>query len=110
MGGRRRDGADALHDALFRAYFVDCVNIGKREALLEVAERIGMARDRADEVLTDRVYKDAVDADWQRCNELGVSAVPTYLSEGLGIVGAEPYQQLEKLVTKAGAGKRDSAI
>ena len=97
---------DAMHDALFRAYFVECANIGNQEVLLDRVDRIGLDSAGARAVLTDRTFKAAVDQDWERCNELGVSAVPTYLAEGLAIVGAQPYEQLEKLVAKAGATRR----
>ena len=99
---------EAIHDALFRAYFVDCVNIGKVDVLLDVVSHLGLDHDRARDVLTNRTFRAAVDEDWRRCSELGVSAVPTYLAENLAIVGAEPYEQLEKLVTRAGASRSSS--
>jgi len=102
----REGRGDAMHDALFRAYFLECSNIGKPEVLLDLVDGVGLATDQARAVLVERTFKAAVDQDWERCNELGVSAVPTYLAEGLAIVGAEPYEQLEKLVTKAGATRR----
>jgi len=102
----REGKADTIHDTLFRSYFVDCANIGKVDVLLAVAADTGLEPDRAREVLTNRTFKTAVDEDWQRCYELGVSAVPTYLAEGLAVVGAQPYEVLETLVTKAGASAR----
>ena len=60
--------------------------------------------------LSDRTFQQAVNDDWQRCYSLGVSAVPTYLSEGLAIVGAEPYDRLERLVTEAGAARLTDAV
>jgi predicted DsbA family dithiol-disulfide isomerase len=97
---------ETIHDALFRAYFVERVNIGNVDVLLDVVSRLGLDHNRAREVLTNRAFSTAVDEDWRRCSELGVSAVPTYLAENLAVVGAEPYEQLEKLVTRAGASHR----
>ena len=94
---------DAFNDAVYRAYFVDAANIGKPEVLLELVEEAGLPVEEARRVLSDRTFQQPVNDDWQRCHSLGVTAVPTYLSEGLAIVGAEPYEQLERLVTKAGA-------
>lgn len=101
----RQGRGDAFHDAVFRAYFVDAVNIGDAEALLRLVEEAGSPVEEARRVLSDRTFRQAVDDDWQRCRSLGVSAVPTYLSEGLAIVGAEPYERLERLVTEAGAAR-----
>lgn len=94
---------DAFNDAVYRAYFVDAANIGKPEVLLELVEEAGLPVEEARRVLSDRTFQQPVNDDWQRCYSLGVTAVPTYLSEGLAIVGAEPYEQLERLVTEAGA-------
>ena len=101
----RQGRGDTFHDAVFRAYFVDAVNIGDAETLLRLVEEAGLPVEEARRVLSDRTFRQAVDDDWQRCRSLGVSAVPTYLSEGLAIVGAEPYERLERLVTEAGAAR-----
>ncbi len=94
---------DAFNDAVFRAYFVDAANIAEPERLLQLVEEAGLPVEKARRVLSDRTFRQAVNDDWQRCHSLGVTAVPTYLSEGLAIVGAEPYESLERLVTEAGA-------
>lgn len=101
----RQGRGDAFHDAVFRAYFVDALNVGDGEVLLRLAEEAGLLVEEARRVLSERTFRQAVDDDWQRCRSLGVSAVPTYLSEGLAIVGAEPYERLERLVTEAGAAR-----
>jgi predicted DsbA family dithiol-disulfide isomerase len=90
--------ADEIHDALFRAYFVDVKNIGKLEPLAEVAQSIGLPADEATDVLLSRKYKQAVDEDWQRCASYGVNAVPTFLAGRYLMVGAQPYEELERLV------------
>lgn len=95
---------------MFRAYFVDAVNIGDPEGLLRLVEEAGLPVEEARGVLSDGTFRQAVDDDWQRCRSLGVSAVPTYLSEGLAIVGAEPYERLERLVTEAGAAKLAATV
>lgn len=101
-----QDGGEAIHDALFRAYFADGVNIGRVEALLEIAGRIGLDAGEARRVLETRSFKDAVDRDWQRSRELGVAGVPTFVAGGYGVAGAQPYERIEQLVVKAGAAPR----
>ena len=100
---------DAFNDAVFRAYFIDAANIAEPELLLQLVEEAGLPVEEARRVLSDRTFQQPVNDDWQRCHSLGVSAVPTYLSEGLAIVGAEPYEQLERLVTEAGATRLTGA-
>ena len=89
---------DAIHSALFRAYFVDVKNIGKLEPLVEIAEEVGLPADEATEVLLSRSFKEAVDQDWRRCAKIGVNAVPTFLAGRYLMVGAQPYEELERLV------------
>jgi predicted DsbA family dithiol-disulfide isomerase len=89
---------DEIHDALFRAYFVEVKNIGKVEPLVEIAESLGLPGDEAAEVLVSRKYKQAVDEDWHRCAAHGVNAVPTFLAGRYLMVGAQPYEELERLV------------
>ncbi len=94
-------GGDALHDALFRAYFVEARDISKPAVLLEIAERVGLPVAVAREVLESRTFKDAVDADWKLSREYGITGVPTFVAGRFGVVGAQPYEALERLVAKA---------
>ena len=96
-------GGEAIHDALFRAYFVDGLNIGDAEVLAGLAERIGLSREAALEVLEKRTFKAAVDADWEKSHQFGVTGVPTFVAGGSGLVGAQPYEALEQLVKQARA-------
>jgi len=96
-----RPGGAAIHDALFRAYFVDCSNIGDPEVLVLVAASIGLAPDSAREVIVNRTHKAAVDADWEKSRAYGISGVPTFVAGHHGVVGAQPYEVLEQLVQQA---------
>lgn len=98
-----QDGGDVLHDALYRAYFVDTRNIGDPEVLLDIVKANGLSVEEAAIVLEERTFKTAVDEDWKRSYAAGVTGVPTFAAGGYGVVGAQPYEVLEKLVTHAGA-------
>ncbi len=97
---------DRIHSALFRAYFVDNLNLAKIENLIEAAERAGLPGAEARQSLEGREFREAVDADWQRSGELGLTGVPSFVIEGRGLVGAQPYEQLAALVTSAGVARR----
>lgn len=96
-----RGKADDIANAIFRAYFVDVKNIGKVDVLAQIAEENGLPADEATEVLISRKFKDAVDDDWRRCAAYGVNAVPTFLAGRYLMVGAQPYEELERLVQHA---------
>jgi len=94
-------GGAAIHDALFRAYFVAGKNLSDRDELLAITSQVGLSTEQALEVLTTRSYREAVDQDWQRSRDLGITGVPTFICNGQGLVGAQPYEALEQLVTTA---------
>ena len=96
-------GGEALHDALFRAYFVDARDISRPEVLLDIVREVGLPVDAARQVIEQRTFKDAVDADWKLSREYGITGVPTFVAGRYGVVGAQPYEALEALVNKARA-------
>ncbi len=97
-------GGEALHDALFRAYFVEARDISQPAVLLEIVEKLGLAVDGAREVLEKRTFREAIDRDWELSRRIGVTGVPTFVAGGSGVVGAQPYEVLERLVQKAAQG------
>jgi predicted DsbA family dithiol-disulfide isomerase len=99
-------GGEAIHDALFRAYFVRGENLAVIENLVAIAETVGLNGGDARAVLDSRRFKGAVDADWQHCRELGVTGVPTFVIGTQGLMGAQPYEVLAEFVTTIGAKAR----
>lgn len=99
-------GGEAFHDATYKAYFVDAKDVSDIDVLLGLVEQVGLPRDLAAAVLADRTFKDAVDADWMKSRQYGVTGVPTFVAGGAGAVGAQPYEVLENLMTHAKAERR----
>ncbi len=89
---------EAMNLKLFEAYFAEGRNLAEPVVLLEVAEAAGLDRDAAEEMIRKRSFRDAVDADWKRAHELGVTGVPSFVSGNRGLVGAQPYETLEQLI------------
>ncbi len=96
-------GGEAIHDALNKAYFVEGLNIGDTDVLVEIAESVGLSRGTARAVIEERRFQAAVDADWAKSRQYGVTGVPTFVAGGYGVVGAQPYEALEQLLHEAGA-------
>ena len=94
-------GGEAIHDAMFRAYFVDARNIGDPAVLVDIATSVGLPAAQARKVIEERTHRAAVDADWEKSRRYGVTGVPTFVIGGQGVVGAQPYEALEALVRQA---------
>jgi len=101
-----QEGGDALHMKIYQAYFVDNKNVGDIEVLVELAETAGLDGAAARKVMEERSFEEAVDADWDKARQVGVTGVPTYVAGGSGVVGAQPYEALEQLMKHAGAEKK----
>lgn len=99
-------GGEKIHDKFYEAYFVDRRNIGDVDVILDVVKSVGLDETAAKAVIDDRSFKDAVDSDWAKSNSYGVTGVPTFVSEGQGVVGAQPYEALVEFVTSLGAKPR----
>lgn len=104
-----QEGGNVMHDALYRAYFVNTKNIGDPDVLLEIVEANGLSVNEARKVLEERTFKDVVDGDWSKSREYGVTGVPTFVAAGHGVVGAQPYDTLEKFLESVGVEERTNS-
>jgi predicted DsbA family dithiol-disulfide isomerase len=91
---------DAFHNALFRAYFAEGLNIAEVAVLKGICSGLDLDPGEAERVLVKGAYRKAVDDDWLFSVRLGVTAVPTFRVENRSVVGAQPYEVLERLITQ----------
>ncbi len=92
------DKADAFHDAMFEAYFVDNRCISDKSELVSIAESVGLDGDEASRMLETRMFSPQVNNDWNKAWGSGVTGVPTFLSRDLLVVGCQPYEVLVRFV------------
>jgi len=97
---------DQFHKAVFNAYFVEGINIGKVDELILLPKSLGLPEEEAREVLKSRKYKKEVDSDWNYCYAQGVTAVPTFAINHQKAVGFQPYEALEQLLKTKGIKKQ----
>jgi len=89
---------DAFRMAIFRAYFVEGRNIARPEELAAITGSIDLDPDEALRVIADRRFAGAVDGDWQRARDLGITAVPTLLYGDRRLVGFTPYETMRRFI------------
>ena len=104
--GEEQPGGEGIHDVLFRAYFVQGINLADIDRLVEIAGSVGLSEEEARDVVERRTHRARVDEDWERSAQLGVTSVPTFVFGNRGVVGAQPYEALEELVVRGGGQRR----
>lgn len=87
-----------FQDAVYRAYFVDGKNIAQTEVLKETATGIGLDAAKAEQVLIEKRFSEAVDVDWNRAHSFGITAVPSMFYGDRRLVGFHPYDAFRKLI------------
>lgn len=90
-----------FHQVIYRAFFVDGVNIALVDELVRIAAAIGLPADGARTVVEKRSYAAVVDADWQRAMELRITAVPTHLCGDKRLTGFAAYEDFVRLIGKS---------
>ena len=98
-----------FHDAAFKAYFVEGRNLAKKKVLMALISSLGLDPVEGEDIIDQRVFKDAVDADWELSRARGIIAVPTMIMGLDRLVGAQTYEALEKLVIKYGGKSRKNS-
>jgi predicted DsbA family dithiol-disulfide isomerase len=93
---------DPFRRAVYQAYFAQGRNIARIEELVRLAEGVGLVGEEARKVLRDGTWAGAVDADWERSQKTGITAVPTHIFQGRRLVGFAPYEDFRELVEGAG--------
>jgi predicted DsbA family dithiol-disulfide isomerase len=94
----------AAKEALFAAHFSDGRDIGDPEVLVSIAKAIGLDGDLIAGLLASDADVDAVRAEEQSFQGLGVSGVPTYIADRrYALQGAESPERIQKLIAAARA-------
>jgi len=91
-----------FHMEAFKAYFGDGKNIAQTDVLLTLIENSGLDPKEGKTIIETRAFSDAVDSDWKLSRAKGVTAVPSFFFGLDRLVGAQPYETLEKLLVKNG--------
>jgi predicted DsbA family dithiol-disulfide isomerase len=97
---------EELHRELFRANFVEGLNLGDDAVLREMAARAGLDPDEAMAALEEPRYVERVEAAFGRSRQIGITGVPTFIVEGkYMIVGAHPFDALRDAFRRIAAGE-----
>lgn len=89
---------EAFDEAVFEALWVDGRDIGDREVLAELAEKVGLEGDDIRDAVEDEDLRRRLSEIFLEAQEDGVAGVPTFIYGENFCRGAVPPEQLERLV------------
>ncbi|CAM2156480.1 DsbA family oxidoreductase [Pararobbsia alpina] len=82
---------DAVHHAIFKAFFEDGRDIGNVDVLLDIASECGVDRKALSASVTEQRFKPAIEDDEATAGRLGVTGLPFVMLSRLGDApGAQP--------------------
>jgi predicted DsbA family dithiol-disulfide isomerase len=101
--------SDALIERLFRAYFVEGIDIGNIDALARLAADAGFDATAARTWLASDAGRAAIRAEEQRAHALGVTGVPFFVfNQRLAVSGAQPAEVLVEAMKQASLAELES--
>jgi predicted DsbA family dithiol-disulfide isomerase len=92
---------EPYHTNMFKAYWQDHRNIGQRDVVLDVARQSGLDADELAKALDDGRYEQELADVYDECGQYGINGVPTFIIGRYMVVGAQPYEVLERAFSLA---------
>jgi 2-hydroxychromene-2-carboxylate isomerase len=94
--------AKQLAAALFKAYFVDDVNISNPEDTVAVSAKFGLDADAVRAALNDAAVKELVKSEVDAAIKLGVFGSPYIIVDGEPFWGMDRFDQIDKWLATGG--------
>ncbi len=100
LQGRDPAKAVQLAKALYRAYFVDELDISKPENVVKVAQAIGVNGEELAAALNDQAVKDRTKAEVEAAIAKGVFGSPYIVVDGEPFWGVDRFDQIERWLSQ----------
>ncbi|MBE0613681.1 MAG: 2-hydroxychromene-2-carboxylate isomerase [Burkholderiales bacterium] len=94
--------AKALVAALYRAYFVDDINISNPDDTVSVCAKFGLAADAVRTAINDAAIKELLKSEVDKAIGRGVFGSPYIVVDGEAFWGADRLEQVEKWLATGG--------
>ena len=99
----REEGKQAeVADALFRAYFIEGIDLTKIENLVSIAMDTGLDAEKVELLLNSNTGKVEIEMAEKELSDLGITSVPLFIIEDrIAISGAQPVEAFTKAFEEA---------
>lgn len=90
---KTKGSAPELEEALFKAYFIDGLDLDDKDTLTKIAIQAGLTETDVDNALEDEKYLLGIREDYYESVQIGVQGVPFFVFDNkYGISGAQPLE------------------
>jgi 2-hydroxychromene-2-carboxylate isomerase len=94
--------AKQLARALYRAYFVEGVDISKADSTVAVCEKLGLRAEEVRAALADQAIKDRLRSEVDKAIALGVFGSPYFIIDGEPFWGSDRLDQIDRWLKTGG--------
>jgi predicted DsbA family dithiol-disulfide isomerase len=102
---------DAMKERLLRAYFTEGELMSDSDALVRLADEVGLDPDEVREMLAGDRFAAEVREDERTASAFGISAVPTFvIDRAIGASGAHPPEALLELLGQGWARREPAPV
>lgn len=101
-----------MNERLLKAHFVDCLNVGDHETLIQLAAEVGLDQDAVSAVLSDvgRFAEDVL-RDQKEAQQIGVTGVPFFVLNGkYAITGAQSSEAILQVIEQVWAEEKQEPV
>jgi 2-hydroxychromene-2-carboxylate isomerase len=102
LDARDPKGAGALAKALYRAYFVDDVDISSADNTVAVCAKFGLKPDEVRAGIADQAVKDRTRAEVEKAIARGAFGSPYVVVDGEPFWGSDRLEQIDKWLATGG--------
>lgn len=97
---------DEYNNVMYKAMFVDKINIGLDKDLKALAARVGISSEEVDKVLADSKYKNTLLDNKYYCSKNQITSVPTFIiNNKVRITGAQSPEVFKEIFDKFEKGE-----
>ncbi|MDQ6692205.1 MAG: DsbA family protein [Candidatus Dormibacteraeota bacterium] len=97
---------DAMHLALFRAFWEQTGDISTVAGLKSIGAACGLDADDLGVALDDGRYEELLDANRREATQVGINGIPAHVfGKRYLVMGAQPYEVLTQVVEKVASEK-----
>ena len=104
---REQGRFEAMHRALFHAYWDEGRDVSDRSVLREVAEKAGVEVEGMEAAVAANRFGDYLDARRQEAEDLMIDGIPAHvIADRYLVMGAQPYDVFERVMARLKVEKR----